>query len=62
VLDIEPNSNSYGWFYSDEEGNGGVCYVVKGIIKLHYDGKFVKVKERDEIFIPVGWKYEGYIY
>jgi len=59
VLNIEPNSNGYGWFYSDEKGNSGVYYVLKGIIKFHYDSKFVETKEGDAIFLPAGWKYQG---
>jgi quercetin dioxygenase-like cupin family protein len=55
---IEPDCKGYGWGYSEQEGNDEVYYVLKGKVRLHYNGKYVEAKEGDAIFLPAGWQYQ----
>jgi mannose-6-phosphate isomerase-like protein (cupin superfamily) len=58
VIEIEPNCKGYSWAYSEEEGNDEVYYVLRGKVRLHYDGEYVDAKKGDAIFCPAGWQYQ----
>lgn len=54
VCTIEVGSGGYEWVFEDREE---VYYIIRGRVKLCFDGSCVEAGEGDAVYLPAGWRY-----
>jgi mannose-6-phosphate isomerase-like protein (cupin superfamily) len=54
ICEIDPNCKGYEWSFKE---NDEVYYIIKGRIRLQFNGKYIDAGEGDAVFLPAGWKY-----
>jgi mannose-6-phosphate isomerase-like protein (cupin superfamily) len=52
---VGPRARGYRWSFTDKDE---VYYVLKGKLRLKWDGNVVEFSEGDAVYLPAGYAYE----
>ncbi len=55
VCFVEPRAKGYRWSFTDKDE---VYYVLRGRLRLKWDGNAVEFSEGDAVYLPAGYSYE----